>query len=47
MIQRDVQTMVRTTQAARRWRHVMQCALAGAFVGVVWALFLWAMWRAV
>lgn len=44
---RDVPTMLRTTQAARRWK---QCALsigAGAIVGLFWALFLIAMWGAV
>lgn len=44
---RDVPTMIRTTQAARRWKQCALAIAAGAIVGVFWALFLLAMWRAV
>ena len=43
----DVRTMVRTTQAARRWRHYALCLLAALHIGAFWAWFLWAMWGAV
>ena len=44
---RDVPTMLRTTQAARRWRHYALCLAAGLIVGLFWSVFLWVMWRAV
>lgn len=44
---RDVPTMLRTSQAARRWRHYALCLGAAAFVGLFWTLFLLAIWGAV
>ena len=44
---RDVPTMVRTSQAARRWKEFALCIAAGAFVGLFWSLFLLLIWRAV
>ena len=44
---RDVRTMVRTTQAARRWRHYALCLAAGLIVGLFWSVFLLLVWGAV
>lgn len=44
---RDVPTMVRTSQAVRRWKELALSVLAGAVTGAVIAVFCWVIWRAV